>query len=125
MTDRHSADSSATFNRAQLIKKLAVGAFAIPVIATFKLDSLARAGTRRGRHGHSYPNQTQPNQTYPNQTQPNQTYPNQTFPNQTFPNQTRCEPKHDFPNQTLPDQAAAVPVPVPEKTYRRRRNRLW
>ena len=64
MTDRHSADSSA-FNRAQLIMKLAVGAFAIPVIATFKLDSLARAGTRRG--GHSYPNQTEPNQTYPNQ----------------------------------------------------------
>ena len=115
MSDRHSADSSATFNRAQLIKKLAVGAFAIPVIATFKLDSLARAGTRRGGHGHSYPNQTQPNQSYPNQTHPNQTYPNQ-----TYPNQTRCDPK-----QTLPDQAAAVPAPVPEKISRRKRNRLW
>jgi hypothetical protein len=120
MTDRHSADSSATFNRAQLIKKLAVGAFAIPVIATFKLDSLARAGTRK-RGGHSYPNQTQPNQTYPNQTQPNQSYPNQTqpnqtYPNQTYPNQTRCDPKHDFPNQTLPDQLSAV-----TDTFTRRR----
>jgi hypothetical protein len=107
MPDRHSEDASASFDRSELIKKLAVGAFGIPVIASFTLDSLARAGTRK-RGGHSYPNQTQPNQTYPNQTQPNQTYPNQTQPNQTFPNQTRCHPKQDFPNQTLPDQAGSV-----------------
>jgi hypothetical protein len=61
-------------DRRSLIKKMAVGAFAVPVIVSFQLDSLARAGTLggSGTPTHTYPNQTHPNQTHPNQTHPNQ-----------------------------------------------------
>jgi hypothetical protein len=57
-----------TFDRRAFVKKMAVvGAFVVPAVVSFKLDSLAQAGI-----GHGYPNQTYPNQTYPNQTYPNQ-----------------------------------------------------
>ncbi len=74
-------------DRRTLVKKMAVGAFVVPAIASFKLDSLAHAGTLPGS---SYPNQTYPNQTYPNQTYPNQTCdpPGHSFPNQSFPGPT-------------------------------------
>ena len=100
-------------DRRAFIKRMAVGAFAIPVIASFQLDSLARAGAPKGG-GHTWPNQSHGNQTlpgippvvcYPNQTQadglagtqsyyPNQTYPNQTYPNQPFPTGTPPQLEH-------------------------------
>jgi len=77
MTDERTGGSEGAFDRRSFMRKAAVGAFVVPAIASFKLDSLARAGDFRGGHGY-------PNQTYPNQA-PNQCYPNQTFPNQTVP----------------------------------------
>jgi hypothetical protein len=53
-------------DRRSFVKKLAVGAFAVPVVVSFQLDDLARAGTFHKKPpkdpGHSYPNQTEPNQ---------------------------------------------------------------
>ncbi len=62
--------TSSAFDRRSFVKKMAVGAFVVPAVVSFRLDSLAQAGT-----SHGYPNQTYPNQTYPNQTYPNQTWP--------------------------------------------------
>jgi hypothetical protein len=57
-------------NRRALVTKLAVGAFAVPAIVAFKLDSLARAGgfsqhPRPSDPGCHLPNGTQPNGTLP------------------------------------------------------------
>jgi hypothetical protein len=70
MSDVHPDDEARAFDRRSFVKKAAVGAFAIPAIVSFKLDSLARASGY-----HSYPNQTLPDQSFPNQTYPNQTPP--------------------------------------------------
>jgi hypothetical protein len=59
-------------DRRALVKKLAVGAFAVPAIVSFQLDSLARAQTFKGESHRNHPKQECPNQTNPNQTWPNQ-----------------------------------------------------
>ena len=63
---------------------MAVGAFAVPAIVSFQLDSLARAGTFSGKKEkhpkHDCPNQTEPNQTWPNQSDPKQTWPTSDAP---------------------------------------------
>jgi hypothetical protein len=82
VADRDDQEKPGGFDRAEFVKRLAFGTFAVPAIASFKLDSLSRGGSWPGQSG---PNQTYANQTYPNQTYPNQTYPNQTYPNQTYP----------------------------------------
>jgi hypothetical protein len=74
VSDREEHDKPSGLSRAEFVKRLAFGAFAVPAISSFKLDSLAR-----------YPGQSQGNQTYGNQTYGNQTYPNQSCPNQTVP----------------------------------------
>jgi hypothetical protein len=107
------------FNRLTLVKKMAVGAFAVPAIVSFQLDSLARAGTfSKGTHGcdHSHPNQTVANQA-PEHAHPNQTYNNQSPPDHSHPNQTSgggrdnkdCDhkPGHQYPNQTASNQVIA------------------
>ena len=78
------------FDRRALVKKLAIGVFTAPVIASFGLDSIARAGTFDGRkHGQqACPNQAWGNQTDGNQSVGNQTWGNQTDANQTVGNQT-------------------------------------
>jgi hypothetical protein len=82
-------------DRRALVKKLAIGAFTAPVIASFGLDSIARAGTFDGRkHGH----QACPNQTWGNQTDGNQSVGNQSWGDQSEANQT-------VGNQTWGDQA--------------------
>jgi hypothetical protein len=78
----------AGYDRRALVKKLAVGAFSAPVIASFSLDSIARAGTSKGKKHDHHGKQAHPNQTCGNQTDGNQTWGNQTIPNQT------CDPKH-------------------------------
>ncbi|MGI9658840.1 MAG: hypothetical protein ACR2OD_08020 [Gaiellaceae bacterium] len=80
MTERPEADHERSeFDRRAFVKRMALAAFAIPVVASFKLDSLAQAApSTRGKH---------PGQYFPNQTVPNQYFPNQHFPNQHFPNQ--------------------------------------
>jgi hypothetical protein len=80
MSELQPNDAPGGFDRRTFVKRTAVGAFAIPAVVSFKLDSLARAGGYQ-----SWPNQGHGNQTFPNQTRPNQTFPNQTFPNQTTP----------------------------------------
>ena len=81
MSDREEGQTSG-MNRADFVKRLAAGAFAVPVITSFAMDGLAQAAPRQQSPNQAYPNQTYPNQTYPNQTYPNQTYPNQSYPNQ-------------------------------------------
>lgn len=84
MSNGNIDDVPSGMDRRALVKKMAVGAFAVPAIASFKLDSLAHAGTLPGS---SYPNQTQPNQTYSNQTcdPPGHSFPNQSYPSPTLP----------------------------------------
>jgi hypothetical protein len=79
VADQDDQGTPSGFNRAEFVKRLAFGTFAVPAIASFKLDSLSRGG--------SWPGQSDGNQSqYPNPPQyPNQTYPNQTYPNQTGP----------------------------------------
>ena len=58
-------------DRRALVKRMAIGAFAVPAIVSFQLDSLARAGTfTKKPPKHTYPNQTEPNQHFPNQDCP-------------------------------------------------------
>ena len=94
MPDREEQNRPSGITRAEFVKRLAVGAFAVPAISSFKLDSLGRGVYP----GHGYPNQTQGNQTDPGQSCPNQT--------QQWPNQTD-------PNQTLPDSGVPVPQGPP------------
>jgi hypothetical protein len=93
-------------DRRAFLKRMAVGGFAIPVIATFQLDSLARASGLHKFPDHGYGNQTDPDHRFGNQTDPDHGYGNQTYPNQTFPNQNRepCDPGQKFPNQTYGNQ---------------------
>jgi hypothetical protein len=73
VSDRDIDAAHAGMNRRALVTKLAVGAFAVPAIVAFKLDSLARAGgfsKHPQRDRHSDPdchiaNGTQPNGTLP------------------------------------------------------------
>jgi hypothetical protein len=61
--------AQAGMDRRALVTKLAVGAFAVPAIVAFKLDSLARAGGFSNHPRH--PDCTQPNGTQPDgQTPP-------------------------------------------------------
>ena len=65
MSDPHIEGEQSRLNRRSLIKKMAVGAFAVPTIVSFQMDSLARAGSTSKKHqdpGQSYPNQCHPNQ---------------------------------------------------------------
>ena len=62
MGDQDDREKPAGFNRGEFVKRLAFGTFAVPAIASFKLDSLSRDGSWPGQYG---PNQTYPNQTYP------------------------------------------------------------
>ena len=65
MSDPHIEEEQSRLNRRSLIKKMAVGAFAVPTIVSFQMDSLARAGSFSKKHqepSHSYPNQCHPNQ---------------------------------------------------------------
>jgi hypothetical protein len=85
------------FDRLSLVKKLAIGAFAAPVIASFGLDSIARAGTfEGGKHGH----QACPNQSWANQSVANgtveQPVDNQSWGNQSVANGSKppCDDKH-------------------------------
>jgi hypothetical protein len=94
------------FARRRFFKKMAAAGFAVPVVASFQLDSLAFANPRHHdhhRHDHRFPNQAHGNQTYPNQGYGNQTYPNQGYGNQTYPNQS-CANQH-HPHQTYPNQS--------------------
>ena len=77
-------------DRRALVKKLAIGAFTAPVIASFGLDSIARAGTfDGGKHGHqACPNQALGNQSVANQIDANQSRGNQIDANQTWGNQS-------------------------------------
>jgi hypothetical protein len=66
VSDPHIEEGQSGLNRRLLIKRMAVGAFAVPAIVSFQLDSLARAGTFTTKHpSHMYPNQTEPNQHKP------------------------------------------------------------
>ena len=63
VSDPHSEAEQSGLDRRSLVKKMAVGAFAVPAIVSFQLDSLARAGTFSTKSpSHTYPNQTEPNQ---------------------------------------------------------------
>jgi hypothetical protein len=74
MTEYESGPGSAAFDRRSFMRKLAVGGFAIPVIASFRLDSIARAAGPPAQ----MPNLSMGNQTL-DHCHPNQTYGNQTF----------------------------------------------
>ncbi len=63
MTEHEAGAEPTTFDRRSFMRKLAVGGFAIPVIASFRFDSLARGADTPA---HTYGNQTYPNQTYGN-----------------------------------------------------------
>lgn len=106
-------------NRRALVQRMAVGAFAMPAIISFQLDSLARAGTFKGKKHPKHPKQDCPNQTEPNQTWPNQTEPNQTWPNQTHPNQTKppCDDKKHKGKKKPP------PKHKPPKHHKRKKKR--
>jgi hypothetical protein len=82
MSEQRLDGESSDLDRGSFLRKFVVGAFAVPAIASFKLDSLARAGTFRD---HSHPDHTYGNQTEPIEKLPEQCYPNQTYANQTVP----------------------------------------
>jgi hypothetical protein len=63
-------DAQGGMNRRALVTKLAVGAFAVPAIVAFKLDSLARAGTFSKHHEKKGPDCHMPNGTLANGTMP-------------------------------------------------------
>jgi hypothetical protein len=90
MSEQQPSDATSGFDRRTFVKRAAVGAFAIPAVVSFKLDSLARGGGY-----HSWPNQSEGNQTYPGHSHGNQTYPGHSHGNQTFPG-------HSYGNQTFP-----------------------
>ena len=91
MSGQHGAGNpGGSIDRRAFVKWMALVAFAVPVVASFKLDSLARATPPRG----FFPNQKLPNQRRPNQTCPNQSVSDETFPNQTCPNQTHPNMGH-------------------------------
>ena len=92
MSDREEGQTSG-MNRADFVKRLAAGAFAVPVITSFAMDGLAQASV-----GQQWPNQSQGNQTTPPDHQhPNQSYPNQQWPNQSYPNQGGGEHSPSWP----------------------------
>jgi hypothetical protein len=95
VTDPRSEVEVAGFNRRSLIKKMAVGAFAVPAIVSFELDSLARAGTFSSKPPkHTYPNQTEPNQHPPKDCDPPKHHdPDPKPPKHHDPD----PPKHDKP----------------------------
>jgi hypothetical protein len=64
-------------SRRDFLKKMAAVAFAVPVVGTFTMDSVAQAGTRKRRrhHHHRYGNMTHGNQCFPNMTDGNMTGP--------------------------------------------------
>jgi hypothetical protein len=71
VSDPHIEEGQTEFDRRSLVKKMAVGAFAVPAIVSFQLDSLARAGTFSTKAPkHTYPNQTEPNQCPPKPHKP-------------------------------------------------------
>ena len=74
MTEHGAVPESASFDRRSFMRKLAVGGFAIPVIASFRLDSLAHAGNNMTPPGHAYGNMTCPEQSFPNQLYGNQAH---------------------------------------------------
>jgi hypothetical protein len=75
VSDRDIDAAHAGMNRRALVTKLAVGAFAVPAIVAFKLDSLARAGGF-SKHEHEHRDRhSDPDCHLPNGTQPNGTLP--------------------------------------------------
>jgi hypothetical protein len=77
--DRDFLDAVPT-SRRDFLKKMAAVGFAVPVIGTFTMDSVALAGgNKRRRRGprHKFPNMTRPNQCFPNQHHSNMTRPKQ------------------------------------------------
>jgi len=81
VSDRDNDAAQVRLDRRALVTKLAVGAFAVPAIVAFKLDSLARAG------GFSHhPRHSDPDCHLPNGAQPNGTLPDSgNIPNSTVP----------------------------------------
>ena len=73
MSDRDNDAAHAGMDRRALVTKLAVGAFAVPAIVAFKLDSLARAGGFS--KGHQRERDQDPDCHLPNGTQPDGTLP--------------------------------------------------
>jgi hypothetical protein len=101
VSDPHNEVEPSGFNRRSLIKKMAVGAFAVPAIVSFELDSLARAGTFSSKPPkHMYPNQTEANQHPPKPPKdcdpPKQHDPDPKPPKQHDPDPPK-PPKQDKP----------------------------
>jgi hypothetical protein len=91
----------ASEGRRQFLKKLAVGAFIVPVVSSFTLDAAASAAGPKSGTTQKMPNQLAANQRMPNQRLPNQqtTQLSQWAPNQLVPIQ-------QMPNQQMPNQHA-------------------
>jgi len=87
VSDPQNEGEQSGLDRRSLVKKMAIGAFAVPAIVSFQLDSLARAGTF-GNKGSS------PKHTYPNQSHANQHHPNQSHANQHPPKHEHDDHKH-------------------------------
>ena len=104
MSDPHIEVEPSGFNRRALIKKMAVGAFAVPAIVSFELDSLARAGTFSSKPPkHTYPNQSEPNQHPPKDCDPPKHHEPDTKP-----------PKHHEPDPKPPKHHDPDPPKKPK-----------
>jgi hypothetical protein len=97
VSDWNFEDAQSGLDRRAMVRRLAVGAFAVPAIVAFKLDSLARAGgPSRGHHpgssegnGTTYPGSSDGNgTTYPGSSDGNGT----TYPGSSHGNGTCAEP---------------------------------
>jgi hypothetical protein len=99
MDDPGSEERPASEGRRQFLKKLAVGAFILPVISSFTLDASTFAAGPKSGTNQQMPNQIPTQQQMPNQAMPNQ--PNQQMPNQQMPNQ--IPPSQQMPNQQMPN----------------------
>ncbi|MGD0379127.1 MAG: hypothetical protein ABSC30_04000 [Acidimicrobiales bacterium] len=105
--DEHVEQSDFTGDRRAFLKRMAVFAFAAPVISSFALDSAAFAGTdhhdhKPNQYGYNNTNNPPPGQILnpyppPNQYGYNNTYPQKPPPNQYGYNNTY--PQKPPPNQ--------------------------
>jgi hypothetical protein len=106
--DEHVEQSDFAGDRRAFLKRMAVFAFAAPVISSFALDSAAFAGTDHRDHkptqyGYNNTNNPPPNQygynnTYPEKPPPNQYGYNNTYPVEPPPKEP-CGPDGKNKNQ--------------------------
>jgi hypothetical protein len=128
MTEHHEPEATAgtEYDRGAFVKRMAAAAFAIPVVASFSLDSLAQAAPPKHADWpkHFHGNGTLPGHCYGNGTLPGHGYGNGTLPGHDWGNGTL--PGHGYPNGGghLPPRLQRRWKRLMRKLKRKRRRRI-